>query len=91
MSNRLEQEFPEVTWQVVPPLGPDGLRPEVIREHLERGRQLHSRAIRNSARGAGAAVVHALRAAIAFARCASHGLAKRPPERDRWAGSAHGA
>jgi hypothetical protein len=81
MSNRLEQEFPELTWPAMPPLGPGGVSPQVIRASVERGRALRGRAIRHSARSAGIAMVRQLRAAVALVR----GLAKRsPPERDCW-------
>jgi hypothetical protein len=85
MSNRLEQEFPELTWLAMPPLGPGGVSPQVIRASVERGRALRSRAIRNSARSTGTVLVRQLRAAVALVRCAVRGLAKRPsPERDCW-------
>jgi hypothetical protein len=91
MSNRLEQEFPEVTWSAVPPVGPGGMPPEVMRQHLERGRQLRSRALRNSVRAGAAAVVRGLVSSVTFLRCAAHALVRRRPARDCWAGSAHGA
>lgn len=90
MANRLEQEFPQIAWQVAPPLGPDGLRAEVIREHLAHGRRLRSRAIRNGARPAGRAVARVLLVVVALVRCAGHDLIKRPPERDCWARAAPG-
>ena len=91
MSNRLEQEFPQLTWQAVPPTGPGGVSPEIVRSYLERGRRLRSRAIRNSGRAAGTALVHTLRAATAFVRSAGRRSVRRPPERDCWASSAHRA
>lgn len=57
MANRLEQEFPEVTWSAMPPIGPAGLPPEVVRRYLERGRQLRNQAIRHSVRALRAAVL----------------------------------
>ena len=90
MSNRLEQEFPEVTWSAMPPVGPAGVPPEAMRQYLERGRQLRSRALRNSVRAGGAAVVRGLVSLVTFLRCA-HALVRRRPARDCWAGSAHGA
>lgn len=50
MSNRLEREFPEVAWQAVPPIGARGLPLEVVRGYLARGRELRSRAVRQSVR-----------------------------------------
>ena len=91
MSNRLEQEFPEVTWSAVPPVGPGGVPPGVMRQYLERGRQLRSRALRNSVRAGRAAVVRGLVSLVAVLRCAAHALVRRRPARDCWAGSARGA
>jgi hypothetical protein len=91
MSNRLEQEFPEVTWSATPPIGPGGVPPDVVREYLERARQLRSQAIRNSSRAAGAAVVRGLVWFAAFIRCTALALARRRHVRDCWAGSAQGA
>ena len=91
MSNRLEQEFPEVAWQAMPPVGPGGVPPEVMRRYLERGRQLRSRALRSSVRAGGAAVVRGVVSFVTFIRCAGHALVRRRPARDCWAGSAHGA
>jgi hypothetical protein len=91
MSNRLEQEFPEVTWSAMPPVGPGGVPPEVMRQHLERGRQMRSRALRNSVRAGGAAVVRGLVSLVTALCCAAHALVRRRPARDCWAGSAHGS
>jgi hypothetical protein len=91
MSNRLEQEFPEVAWQAMPPVGPAGVSTEVMRRHLERGRQLRSRALRNSVRAAVAGVVRGLVSLVTFLRSAAHALVRRRSARDCWAGSAHGA
>lgn len=90
MSNRLEQEFPEVTWSATPPIGPGGVPPEVMREYLDRGRQLRSQALRKSSRAAGAAAVRGLVWLAAFIRCTARALARRRHARDCWAGSAHG-
>ena len=91
MSNRLEQEFPEVTWSAMPPVGPGGVPPETMRHYLERGRQLRNQAIRHGVRTGGAAVLRGLVSFIVFIRCAAHALARRRPARDCWAGSAHRA
>jgi hypothetical protein len=91
MSNRLEQEFPEVAWQALPPIGPGGVPPEAMRHYLERGRQLRSRTLRNSLRAGGAAVVRGGVSLVTVIRCAAHALVRRRPARDCWAGSAHGA
>lgn len=91
MPNQLEQEFPEITWQAIPPLGPRGVPPEVIRGYMERGRRLHSRAIRSSARAAGAALRRGLVAAVAVVSGAVTGPAKRMPEHDGWVSPARGA
>jgi hypothetical protein len=91
MSNRLEQEFPEVTWSATPPIGPGGVPPDLMREYLERGRQLRSQAIRNGVRAGGAAAVRGVVWLAAFIRCTALALAKRRHVRDCWAGSAHGA
>lgn len=91
MSNRLEQEFPEVAWQAMPPVAPAGVPPEAMRRYLARGRQMRSRALRNSVWAGGAAVVRGLVSLVAFLRCAAHALVRRRPARDCWAGSAHGA
>jgi hypothetical protein len=91
MSNRLEQEFPEVAWQAIPPVGPGGVPPEAMRQYLERGRQLRSRALRDSARAGGAAVVRGFAWLVAFLRRAARALVRRRPARDCWACSAHGA
>lgn len=91
MSNRLEQEFPEVTWSAMPPIGPADLPAEVIRGYLERGRQLRNQAIRHSVRAGGAAVLRGLVVSAAFIRCAAHALIRRRPARDCWAGSARSA
>ena len=90
MPNRLEQEFPEVTWSAMPPIGPGGVPPEAMREYLERGRQLRNHAIRNGLRASGAAARRGLISLAAFLRCAAHALVRRRPARDCWAGSAHG-
>jgi hypothetical protein len=84
MSNRLEQEFPEVGWQTIPPTGPGGVRPEMMREYLERGRQLHSQAMRNGLRAGGAAVIRALVLLAALIQRAARGPARRPPEGECW-------
>jgi hypothetical protein len=91
MSNRLEQEFPEVTWSATPPIGPGGVPPATMRHYLERGRQLRNQAIRHGVRAGGAAVLRGLVPLVAFIRCAAHALVTRRPARDCWAGSAHGA
>ena len=91
MPNRLEQEFPEVAWQAMPPVGPGGVPPEMMRAYLERGRQLHSRVLRGSVRAGGAAVVRRLVSVVTFTRCAAHALVRRRPAPDCWAGSARGA
>jgi hypothetical protein len=91
MSNRLEQEFPEVTWSATPPIGPGGVPPDLVRAYLERGRQLRSQAIRDSVRAGGAAAVRGVVWLAAFIRCTALALAKRRHVRDCWAGSAHGA
>ena len=90
MSNRLEQEFPEVTWSAMPPIGPGSMPPEMMREYLERGRQLRNQAIRNSIRTAEAAALRGRVSLAAFIRCAAHALTRRHA-RDCWAGSARGA
>jgi hypothetical protein len=76
MSNRLEQEFPQITWRVSPPLVA-GVPVEVMRAHMERARALRRRAMRRSLRRAAAGLLGALRAAPAFVRHASHGLFER--------------
>ena len=91
MSNGLEREFPEVSWQAVPPIGPRGLPPEVVRGYVARGRELHGRAIREGVRSGLDATARALRAMIMICRRSGRGPAERPAERDSWAGSAHGA
>jgi hypothetical protein len=91
MSNRLEQEFPEVSWSAMPPIGPGGVPPEAMRQYLERGRQLRSRALRSSLRAGGAAVVRGVVSLVTVIRCAAHALVRRRPARNCWAGSAHGA
>lgn len=91
MANRLEQEFPEVTWSAMPPIGPAGLPPEVVRRYLERGRQLRNQAIRHSVRALRAAVLRRLVVSATFIRCAVHACVRRRPARDCWAGSARGA
>lgn len=91
MSNRLEEEFPEVGWQAMPPLAPGGVPLEVMRQCLERGRRLRSRALRHSLRTGGAAVLRGLARAVTFLRCASLALVRRRPARDCWTGAAHGA
>jgi hypothetical protein len=91
MSNRLEQEFPEVTWSATPPIGPGGVPPDLMREYLYRARQLRSQAIRNSVRAGGAAVAQGVVWLTAFTRCTARALSTRRHVRDCWAGSAHGA
>jgi hypothetical protein len=91
MSNRLEQEFPEVTWSATPPIGPGGVPPDVTRAYLERARQLRSQTIRNSVRTGGAAAVRGVVWLAAFIRCTARALARRRHVRDCLAGSAHGA
>jgi hypothetical protein len=91
MSNRFEQEFPEVTWSAMPPIGPGGVPPEAMRQYLERGRQRRSRALRHSVRAGAAAVVRGLLSLVTFLRCAAHALVRRRPARNCWAGAAHGA
>jgi hypothetical protein len=91
MSNRLEQEFPEVTWSATPPIGPGGVPPDLMRECLYRARQLRSQAIRNGVRAGGAAVVRGVVRLAAFIRCTARALARRRHVRDCWASSAHGA
>jgi hypothetical protein len=76
MSNRLEQEFPEVAWRASPPLAA-GVPVEVMRAHMERARALRRRTVRRSARRAAAGLLGALVAAVAFVRRASHGLFER--------------
>jgi hypothetical protein len=89
MSNRLEQEFPEVTWSAMPPVGPGGVPPEVMREYLRRGRQLRSQAIRDGVRAGGAAAARGLVSLATFLRCTGQALARRRHLRDCWAGSPH--
>jgi hypothetical protein len=91
MSNRLEQEFPEVTWSAMPPIGPGGVPPEAVREYLERGRQLRNQAIRHGVRAGGAALLRGFVSFVVFIWCAARALVRRRPARDCWAGSAHGA
>jgi hypothetical protein len=73
MSNRLEQEFPQITWRVSPPLVA-GVPVEVMRAHMERARALRRRAVRRSVRRASAGLLGALVAAVAFVRGASRRL-----------------
>ena len=76
MSNRLEQEFPEVAWRAMPPVGPGGVPPEVMRQCLERGRELHNQALRTSAWAGGAAVVRAAVSLRALIRSAAQCLVR---------------
>jgi hypothetical protein len=91
MSNRLEQEFPEVAWRAMPPVGPGGVPAEVMRECLERGRQLRNQAMRNGLRTGGTAVIRGIGVLMALIRCPVHPLVRRRHEPGCWAGSAHGA
>jgi hypothetical protein len=91
MSNRFEQEFPRVAWQALPPLGPGAVPPELRRQHLERGRQRHSRAPRDRERTDRARVVRRLVALAILPRYAAHALAMERRMRACWAGSARGA
>jgi hypothetical protein len=91
MSNRFEQEFPEVTWSALPPIGPGGVPPEVMRAYLERGRQLRSRAIRDGLRAGGAAVVRGVVLLLTFVRHPARAMAKRRHARAGLACSGHGA
>jgi hypothetical protein len=87
MGNRLEQEFPHVAWQAMPPIGPRGIPPELIRNRLECGRQLRNQAIRNGLRAGGTAVLGVLVSVAAFIRCAAS--PKRHPGRDCWTAWTH--
>ena len=85
MSNRLEQEFPNTSWRVLPPVGPRGLERDVVRRYVARGHELRSQASQRALRDASAAVVRALVRVAAFVRCAAaHGFTRRPPEHDCW-------
>jgi hypothetical protein len=89
MSNRLEQEFPQTTWRVSPPLVA-GVPVELVRTHMERARALRRRVVRRSVRRAAAGFVRGLLAAAASVRRARHPLFKaHARERDCWAGPAH--
>jgi hypothetical protein len=57
MANRLEREFPRTHWRVIAPVGPRGDERDIIRRYVARGRGWRSRAVRNLARGAAAAIV----------------------------------
>ena len=81
MSNRLEQEFPEVSWRALPPIGPGGVSPEVMRQCLQRGRELRNEAMRNSFRAGGAAVVRAVGALMALIRCSGQAARRARPGR----------
>ena len=87
MSNGLEREFPEVAWPAVPPIGPRGMPPEPVRDHVARGRELHSRATRDSVRSGLDAIAGALLAVFRIRR----DPARSPSERDSWARPKHGA
>ena len=91
MSNGLEREFPEVAWRAVPPIGPRGLPPELVRSQIARGRELRSRAIRASVRAGLGTVGRALLAMIVLRHRVGCGPAKRVAEREFWASSAHRA
>ena len=91
MSNRLEQEFPEVAWRAMPPVGPGRVPPEAMRASLDRGRRLRNQAMRNGIRFGGAAVRRRVASLVAPIRCAARALAGRRPARDCLAEWVHGA
>lgn len=90
MCNRLELEFPEVAWRALPPTGPGRVPPEVMRQCLDRGRELRAQAVRRSLRAGGAAVVRRLGALIALSRRLAHRRAGQRCARGAWVGPAHG-
>ena len=89
MCNRLELEFPEVAWRALPPTGPGRVPPEVMRQCLDRGRELRAGGAAQPARG-GAAVVRRLGALIALSRRPAHRRAGQRCARGAWVGPAHG-
>jgi hypothetical protein len=90
MSNRLEHEFPEVTWRVMPPLGPCGVPAELMRECLRRGRQLRNQALRDGLRAGAAALLRGVVSLVAISRCGAQ-LWSGLPARGHGAGAALGA
>ncbi len=83
MSNSLEHEFPTVRWQAVA----RGSDPELIRRHIERGRQLRSEAIRQSGRAMLDALSRAAHRVVTSVRCGALSLGGRPQASDCWRGS----
>ena len=79
MANGLEREFPEVAWRAVPPIGPRGMSPEAVREHIARRRERHGRAIRDGARSARGAVARALVAMVIIGQDRRRGPSRRLP------------
>jgi hypothetical protein len=82
MSNRLEQEFPHISWLAIPPAGPHGLEQDAFSRCIARGHELRSQAVGKSMRVAGAGLARAAVALAAFVRCAAPGLAKLPAKHD---------
>jgi hypothetical protein len=91
MSNRLEQEFPNLAWEPMPPIGSGGVSPEAMRECLERGRQLRNQALRSSLRAGRPAMARGVVLLMALIRSGTQAIARRRHARDCRAGSAHGA
>lgn len=91
MANRLEQEFPNLVWEPMPPIGSGGVSPEAMREYLERGRQLRNQALRSSLRVGWPAMARGVVLLMALIRSGTQASAGRWHARDYRAGSAHGA
>ena len=89
MSNRLEQEFPNTSWRVIPPVGPRGLDRDLVRHYIARSHRLRSQAARRSLRDANAGTRRAFAAVGAFLR--GIGLARQRGAHGYWPRSAHGA
>ena len=92
MSNRLECEFPAHRWQAVPLIRRDPALSDVAEQHMARGRELRSAAVRRSARTVVAALAHAPAQVVAFLRCSAYGIVKgAAPEHDCRGASPRGA
>jgi hypothetical protein len=84
MSNRLEQEFPEVAWAAMLRIGRGGVPVEVMEAYMARGRALRSQAVRAGMRAAAAAIARGVLVAIDCRRRVSDDAPVRPPEPQRW-------
>ena len=76
MSNRLDQEFPQIAWRVPSPLPTRGLPVEVTRAHMERARALRRRVVRRSVRREAAGFRDRFLAAVTYVQRTGHGLFK---------------